>query len=122
LREEGSTGEPRANVMVSAPAENLTTKTKPYGQGQYTEFRFDSKTSVPGQTGNVRTTMKIHDADTTAPIGSNAASGTTFGIEEGKGNRRVVPDPSSPWGGRWIYKGTATPEDWDLSHIPIFRR
>jgi hypothetical protein len=111
---------PKSGIMVQAPAEHLTAKAKPYGQGQYTEFRFDAKTSVPGTKGNVRTTLKIHDADPTAPPGLNSATGTTLGIEQGKGNRRVVPDASSPWGGRWIDKN-ATPEEWNLSHIPIFR-
>jgi hypothetical protein len=49
------------------PAENLTTKTKPYGNGrQYTGYRFDSKTSVPGASGDLKTTLKVYEADPTA--------------------------------------------------------
>jgi hypothetical protein len=115
-------GEAKSNVMVEAPAENLKSKTKPYGDGQYTDFTFDAKTSVPDAQGNVRTTMKIHDADPTAPLGSNSREGPTIGIEQGKGNRRVVPDPDSDWGGKWINKGSATSDEWNDSHIPIDRQ
>jgi RHS repeat-associated protein len=111
-----------SNVMVSAPAKDLLPPNiKPYGTGQLTEYKFRAKSSAPGATGDVRTNIKIHDADPTAPVGSNSASGTTLGIEQAKGNRRVVPDKSSPWGGRWIDKKSATPEEWNLSHMPIFR-
>jgi hypothetical protein len=112
-------GEPKASVMVQAPAENLTTKTKPYGDGMYTEYSFDAQTSVPDAEGNVRTTMKVHDADPTAPLASNSQEGPTLGIEQGKGNRRVVPDDTSDWGGRWVNKSTATAEEWNNSHIPL---
>jgi hypothetical protein len=115
----------KGNVMVQAPAENLTSKTKPYGQGQYTDYTFDARSSIPNKQGNpynVRTTLKIHDADVTAKAGSNSATGTTLGIEQGRsGVRRVVPDASSSWGGRWIHADTASEEEWNLSHIPVFR-
>src|SRR4051812_11013077 len=93
---------------------DLTTKTKPYGPGQYTDFKFDAQTSVKGAKGNVRTTLKIHDADPTG--GTNSRTGTTLGIEQGKGYRRVVPDASSDWGGRWVDKATASEKEWDLAH------
>lgn len=113
-----------SGVMVSAPAENLRPlKTKPYGEGgQYMEYSFDAKTSVPGASGNVKTTLKVHDADPTAPLGSNSRSGPTLGIEQGKGNRRVVPDPASTWGGRWVERAKATVQEWSDAHIPLFWR
>jgi hypothetical protein len=111
----------RSNVMVQAPVENLRPlKTKPYGEGgQLYEYSFDAKSSVPGATKNVKTTLKVHDADPTAPLGSNSRSGTTLSIEQAKGNRKVVPDTSSAWGGRWVEKAIATAKEWAKAHIPI---
>ncbi|MEA2588449.1 MAG: hypothetical protein QOH66_1376, partial [Actinomycetota bacterium] len=125
----------KSNIGVSVPGKNLTTKTKAYGPGQYHEFQFDAKSSIP-DAGNVRTTLKIHDADasTINPKG-NSATGTTLAVEQGsKANRRIIPDASAEIraesnpkdgkhgsGYRWINKKSATAEEWDLAHIAIFR-
>jgi RHS repeat-associated protein len=114
----------RTQVMVEAPAgpSLKPLKEKPYGDGgRFWGLSVDSKTSVPGATGDVKTILKIHDADPTAPVGVNSRLGMTLGIEQGKGNRRLVPDSSSDWGGRWIDKATATLDDWNASHIPLFK-
>ena len=119
---ESAFGEMKSDAMVEIPAKDLTTKTKSYGNGgQYTEYGFKSKSSVTGAKGDVKTVMKVHDADPTAPQGSNSNTGTTLAIEQARGNRRIIPDSNSNNGARWTDRQTATEEEWNMSHISIFR-
>jgi len=120
----------QSEVMVSVPAKFThppkTTLFPKGGPGQMTIFEFLAATSAKGQRGDVATTLKIHDPDPTAPSGSNSQTGTTLAIQQGK--RRLLPDPSTASGYRWIGTGKGTPKDasWqadmNASHIPIFRR
>ena len=119
----------RSNVMVQGPAPgrldpHADVVTAPYGTGQKTLIKTQAPTSAPNQTGWVRTLIKVHDADAAAAAkypGSNSGTGTTLSIEQGGGNRRLIPDSTSPTGGRWIDSKTATSEEWNAAHIPIFR-
>jgi RHS repeat-associated protein len=109
--------------MVELPAKGLQPiESSPYGKaGQIVKIHTQAKTSAPGNTGNVKTTMKIHDADPTAPKGSSSRQQTTMALEQAKGSRRIVPDSTSKWGGRWIHKKSASAQDWGSAHIPLFR-
>jgi hypothetical protein len=69
----------------------------------------------------VKTTVRYHDVDPTAPKGSTSSKQATMVIEQAKGNRRVVPDSTSSWGGRWIQKSSATSKEWGDTHIPLSR-
>jgi RHS repeat-associated protein len=119
----------RSNVFLQGPSPgrldlDADVVTAPYGTGQKTLIKTQAPTSVPNQEGWVRTLIKMHDADVAAAAkypGSNSGTGTTLSIEQGGGNRRLIPDPASPTGGRWVDSKTATPEEWNAAHIPIFR-
>ena len=111
-----------SNVMVQIPADPaMTTNTSSYGSGQMVKIHTQAKTSAPGNTGNVKSTVRFHDADSSAPQGSVSRQQTTMSIEQAGGGRRVVPDNASPWGGRWIYKQSASSADWGAAHIPLFK-
>jgi RHS repeat-associated protein len=111
----------KSNVMVQIPAKSLQPiETSPYGKGQMVKMPTTAKTSAAGGKGDVKTTVRFHDADPTAPRGSVSRKTTTMSIEQAKGARRVVPDPKSPSGGRWVHKNTASDADWGKAHIPIY--
>jgi hypothetical protein len=111
-----------SNVGVEIPADpTLATDTSSYGSGQMVKINTQAKTSAPGNTGNVKTTVRFHDADAKAPEGSTSRQQTTMSIEQAKGGRRVVQDNTSSWGGRWIHKQSASPSDWGAAHIPLFK-
>ncbi|MBI4519150.1 MAG: VCBS repeat-containing protein [Deltaproteobacteria bacterium] len=111
-----------SDIMVRIPAEGLRPiETSPYGKsGQMVKIHTEAQSSVPGASGNVKTTVRFHDADLTAPKGSASRQGTTMAIEQAKGARRVVPDRTSPWGGRWVHKNTASSSDWGAAHIRLY--
>lgn len=115
--------QPTSNVAVQIPAENLSSVSNaPYGKGgQIVKMDTQAKSSVPNAKGEVKTTTRFHDADPNAPKGSDSSKSTTMSIEQAKGARRVVPDPKSSWGGRWIHKNTASSSDWADAHIRLFR-
>ncbi len=80
------------------------------------EFKFKAPTSVPGATGDVASRIRIHTADPTATPGGNSASGPTASIMQAKGSRLMLPD------GRWISVETATPDEMNMAHWPLFPR
>jgi hypothetical protein len=115
--------EAESNVAVQLPVEGLKIETGTFDQsGQISKTSVQAKTSLPlPAKGNVKTTMKLHDADSTAPKGSTSSEQTTMSLEQAKGDRRVVPDATSKWGGRWIQKKSATSQEWGDAHIPLFK-
>ncbi|MFO0617338.1 MAG: RHS repeat-associated core domain-containing protein [Polyangiaceae bacterium] len=78
------------------------------------DFKFRSKTSMPGASGDVATQLRVHTADPTAPPGSNSASGPTASLMQAKGGRRFVP------GEGFVSIENATPDQLNRSHIPLF--
>lgn len=93
---------------------------KPYGNGgQQVKVSVDAKSSVPDAKAPVKTTVRWHDPDPTAPAGSTSRSHATAAIEQAKGRRRIVPDDSQPGGGRWVQRSTATDADWGAAHLRL---
>ena len=99
-------------------------QTGSYGKGgQQHKLHVDADTSAPGNTGTAKTTVRWHDPDPTAPVGSTSRTQTTLAIEQAKGKRRLVPDASQPNGGRWVQAGkygNASEADRAAMHIPLY--
>jgi RHS repeat-associated protein len=121
-------GKPSTSLYIKdIPAEALETgkyasehplEPQPYAKGgkiQKTSVDYDS--SVPGVNQKVKTTMKWHDADPTAPAGKTSRNHATASIEQAKGKRRMVSEPNEPSGGRWVHEKTATQEEWGEAHM-----
>lgn len=125
---------PQAGPWIHAPAENLGLRW-PATQGEYwgvepatgmtvQEYRFLASRGMPvldaagnpvvGPNANVRTRMRVHSPDPTAPAGSASREGWTVSIEQG--NARMTA------GGTWFDTRFSTLPDGSRFDVRPFRR